>query len=399
MDVARRIQLTKTKHENATRNYKALCEYVDREGSPLHALVLECYPSGSFATGTAILSHVKSNQHDVDVVIELDIHHETEPATVLEALFEAINGEPGSRYHGKVRKNSRCVTVHYDDGTSVDLMPVARFPGGPLRAGKLFHHKGADQFHKEVNPWAFKEHFNRQVEYDANFHELFKARRLLVESALEIKAETQPMPDHIPVEEKSARVVALQLIKRNRDIEYRAVARKDLRKPPAVALAAVSLEAGPVHSSLTDEVINVANTIRTRLMSKDGPRGVIHIVNPPHPRDVFSDRWPENPTTQDLYNGDLRRLVVDLHRLKSDGLSFEEKKAILKRLFGETAASYAIESVLDVRRAEMEANRLHMGPSGRAATGAVAAPAIATGLRTNAARAATREGGGFLEDN
>jgi hypothetical protein len=253
------------------------------------------------------------------------------------------------------------------------------------------------QLHKEVNPWAFKEHFNAQVEYDATFHELFKARRMLVEGALVEKAETQPMPDHVPIEEKSARVVALQLIKRNRDIEYRAIARKDLRKPPSVALASVSLEAGPVNTSLTDEVINVANTIRGRLISKDGPRGVVHIVNPAHPRDVFTDRWPENAGTQDIYNADLRRLVVELHRFKSDGLSLDERKSILKRLFGETAASYAVESYLDVRRAEMEANRLHIGPSGRVATGAVAAPAVATGLRTNAARAATREGG--LEDN
>lgn len=35
MDVARRIQLTKTKHKLAETNFGALCEYVDREGSPL----------------------------------------------------------------------------------------------------------------------------------------------------------------------------------------------------------------------------------------------------------------------------------------------------------------------------------------------------------------------------
>ena len=73
MDVARRIQLTKTKHEAAERNFRALCQYVDREGSPLEGKVVECCPSGSFATGTAIAKRVSKNQHDVDVVIELDI--------------------------------------------------------------------------------------------------------------------------------------------------------------------------------------------------------------------------------------------------------------------------------------------------------------------------------------
>ncbi|MET4175911.1 hypothetical protein ABIB99_007027 [Bradyrhizobium sp. LA6.1] len=62
MDVARRIQLSPTKHEIAKTNFRALCGHVDREGSPLHKKVLECYPSGSFATGTAIASRVAKNQ-------------------------------------------------------------------------------------------------------------------------------------------------------------------------------------------------------------------------------------------------------------------------------------------------------------------------------------------------
>jgi hypothetical protein len=49
--------------------------------------------------------------------------------------------EEGSRYHGMVTQNSRCVTVKYDDGTTIDLMPVARIAGQPERAGHLFHFK------------------------------------------------------------------------------------------------------------------------------------------------------------------------------------------------------------------------------------------------------------------
>ena len=60
---------------------------------------------------------------------------------ILGLLYEAINGEEGSRYHGMVTQNSRCVTVKYDDGTTIDLMPVARIAGQPERAGHLFHFK------------------------------------------------------------------------------------------------------------------------------------------------------------------------------------------------------------------------------------------------------------------
>jgi hypothetical protein len=400
MDVARRIQLTKTKHEAAERNFRALCQHVDREESPLHNLVVECYPSGSFATGTAIASRVAKNQHDVDVVIELNISPTSRPQVILQALFDAINGDQNSRYHGKVESKSRCVTVTYDDTTTVDLMPVARFAGGPERAGNLFHYKQetGGAYHKPVNPWAFAEHFNARVEYDPAFYEVFKGRRLLVEGDSMVKADTQPMPDHAPIEEKSPRVVALQLIKRARDVAFRQRGRDGLRKPPAVVLATIALEAGPVQASLIDEVISVTNTIRKKLAERNGPRGTVQVLNPVYHPDDFTDRWPENSDAQNLFDGDLRRLLVELHRLKSDNLSLQEKSELLKRLFGESAAQYAIESLLDARRHEMEASRLQVGPKGKIFTGVASAPAVAAGVRTTAARAATRAGGGFLPE-
>jgi hypothetical protein len=398
LDVARRIQLSPTKHEAAERNFRALCNYVDREGSPLQDKVLECYPSGSFATGTAIASRVAKNQHDVDVVIELDIDANSDPASVLSLLYDAINGEEGGRYHGMVKRNSRCVTVHYEDGTTVDLMPVARLHGEPDRAGNLFHHKQEDRqsFHKPVNPWGFAQTFNKRVEFDQAFQDLFTGRRLLVEGRIVEKAETQPMPGHERLEEKSPRVVALQLIKRNRDIVFRVAARRGQRKPPSVVLGAVALDAGPTAQSLVDEVILVANTIRRRLLEKGSARGTVDVRNPAYQPDIFTDRWPENKTAQDLYDEDLRRLVVDLHHLKRDNLSTAERSELLKRMFGETAASYAIESNLDARRREMEAGRLHAGPKGKIAA-AVAAPAV-FGARTTPVRAGTREGGGYLKE-
>ena len=398
MDVARRIQLTKAKHELAETNFRALCRHVDREGSPLEGKVIECYPSGSFATGTAIASRVAKDQHDVDVVIELDVPANSSPKDILDLLFSAVNGEDGSRYHGKVKRNSRCVTVEYGDGTTVDLMPVARI-SGPERAGNLFHHKPetGESRHKPVNPWGFAKHFNDHVDYDPAFHDLFKGRRLLAEGVMLDKAETQPMPEHVPIEEKSARVVALQLLKRARDIAWRGPGRTG-RKPPSVALATMALEAGPVHPGLLDEVIAISTHIRTRLKETNSSRGTVRVLNPAYPLDEFTDRWPENKAAQDLFDTDLRRLVVSLHKLRNDNLGLAEQQELLKGLFGETAAAYAVESKLEARRREMEANRLRMSNKGKILGAGVAAPAVASSVRSTAARAATREGGGALAE-
>lgn len=394
--VAQRIQISRTQHEAATRNFGALCKYVDREGSPLQGRVLECYPSGSFATGTAIVSKAKTNKHDVDVVMELDVAPDTAPRRILRLLFDAINGEEGSRYHGKVTLNSRCVTVEYEDGTTVDLMPVARFADGPPRAGNLFHHRpeNNESYHKPVNPWGFKEEFNARVEFDPEFFKAFEGQRILAEGQPAIKAETQPMPEHERLEEKSPRVVALQLIKRKRDLAFRPAARKGWRKPPAVVLGAIALGAGPVQPSLVDEVISVATHIRQRLKETNGPRGTVHITNPRYPEDVFTDRWPETFDHQQEYDADLRRLIIDMYRLRNDNPSLEEKREILQRHFGETAANHAIEKNLDAHYAASQAGTMRLGSKGKVLTGAAATASGAA----SAAKAATKSGGGFLPE-
>lgn len=60
IDIARRIQVPKTKHEKAADHFLGLCAHVDRKGSPLEGKVRECYPSGSFSSAAVIYSHVRS---------------------------------------------------------------------------------------------------------------------------------------------------------------------------------------------------------------------------------------------------------------------------------------------------------------------------------------------------
>jgi hypothetical protein len=373
---------------------------VDREGSPLQGLVDECYPSGSFATGTAIAAQVRKDIHDVDVVIELNVDPNSSSQLMLGLLFEAINGEPGSAYHGMVEQKSRCITVTYADGTKVDLMPVARIANKPERVGNLFHFKKetGEDYQKVVNPWGFKELFNSSVEEDPVFYDMFKGRRVLVEGEQLLKAETRPMPEHAPLEEKSPRVVAIQLIKRARDIAFRQKGRGAMRKPPSVVLAAIALDAGPVQPSLVDEVISVANAIRTKLLQKGGQKRTVTVCNPAYPDDIFTDRWPEDERAQDMFSDDLRRFIIDMYKLRNERLSLPEKTELLKRVFGESVASRAIESQLDAGRHEMEAGRFNVGSRG-AVLGAVAGPAvIGSGTRTAAAKVGLRDGGGPLSE-
>ena len=203
----------------------------------------------------------------------------------------------------------------------------------------MFHFKKetGEAYQKVVNPWGFKELFNSSVEEDPVFYDMFKGRRVLVEGEQLLKAETQPMPEHAPLEEKSPRVVAIQLIKRARDIAFRQKGRSAMRKPPSVVLAAIALDAGPVQPSLVDEVISVTNAIRTKLQQKGGQKRTVTVCNPAYPDDIFTDRWPEDERAQDMFSDDLRRFIIDMYKLRNERLSLPEKTELLKRVFGGVA--------------------------------------------------------------
>ncbi len=390
MDVARRVQLSPTKHDEADQHFQALCRHVDRSGSPLEGKVVACYPGGSFATGTAIASSVTNDQHDVDVVIELDIPPLSNPRIALETLFAAINGEPGSRYHGRVVLNSRCVTVTYDDGVRVDLMPIARLPGEPEKAGNLFHWRpsNGESRHKPVNPWGFAEHFNNSTAYDAVFASVFESRGLTDEALA--KAETEPLPDHVPLSEKSARVVGLQLIKRNRDVRFR---HREGRKPPSIVLATLALECAPTGRGLCEEVVAIASHMARRLEIESMYGRPLDLRNPAYNRDVFTDRWPQSVSAQNIYVADLKHLAQRLSRLRDDNASMIELKVILEELFGETPAKFALDEMLEASRRAIGTKGMLFGPTGKVITGAATAAAATT---STMARASTNMGGGPL---
>jgi hypothetical protein len=393
IDVAQRIQLSPTKHDDAQCRFIALCEYIDRPDSPMHGLIAECYGGGSFSTGTVIASKVSKNQHDVDAVVETLMSPNEDPSRALTLLFDAINGPAESRYHGKVRRNSRCVTVEYGDGVAVDLMPIARIAGEPARAGHLFHWRpaAAESYHKPVNPWGFAARFNEEVELDSSFARIFDARRRFNEGTF-AKAATEPLPDHVPLSEKSARVVAIQLLKRNRDIRYRS---RDERKPPSVMICALALEAGASSLSLVEQLLHLTRHIACRLEEAIRQFALINVVNPAYDKDRFTDRWPATVQAEDVYLNDLRHLERQLILLTSDRLTAVEIRSILENLFGETAARYAVERHLNSGKNDVETKGMRFGPLGQVLTGAAAAAGAAC---STAARANTNMGHGCLPE-
>jgi hypothetical protein len=147
--------------------------------------------------------------------------------------------------------------------------------------------------------------------------------------------------------------------------------------------------------SLCDELIAIATHIQREIESAERELQKLVVVNPAHPADIFTDRWPEDRSAQKLWRDDLMRLVQHLRSLRTPEWDPQRLKNILHELFGETPADRAFEDHFRGQGTLSSQNLLGITKSG-AVKSALAAPALSAGLIIPAR--ANTDMGGFIED-
>lgn len=378
-ETAIRIELPPSLHGLAVDRFEAVRNHAERKDSPLCDRVRIFYPQGSMAIRATIKSRRRTDGYDIDIVAELILPADTPPADVLDLLFEAINGPPGSMYHGMVERQTRCVTVYYADGMHLDITPTLLVDESDPRRSVLFHAKPEEpvQAHRRLlmNSFAFCEWFNDRTPVDLSFVEAYRIKANALDEA-RADADVVPVPAHsTEVGGKSAAVVALQLLKRNRNIRYQS--RKGQRLPPSVMMAKFSGDAAVPGSSISGALIAIIDVALATLEAADREHRIADVRNPCCDDDRFTDRWPDNLAAQKTYVEDLQLFRKQLDALMSSGLTLSEKQDLLIAMFGEGPARAVIQDyAASLGRAVQSGQRMNAA-SGRVVP-AVAAPAIVT---------------------
>lgn len=370
-DIARRIQLSPTDYGIAVDHYEAVCAWLQRAESPISDVFSRLYPQGSFAIGATIASKLKNDEYDIDVIAELAIGADTPPADVLDGLFEAMNGMAGSRYHGKVQRRTRCVTVEYDR-MHLDITPAVLLPQRRERTSVIFHAHEDEARHKHrhitANPWGFAQWFE----------DMTPDVREIVEAMLRKSAE--PVPDQDELIEKSKPLVALQLLKRWRNKCYDL---REGRSPPSIGIAYfVATNAAPGRDLFTELRVQAA-ALLSAVGAADARGELVKVVNPTCDTDVLTDRWPGDLKTQRVFVDDLQALSADLRNI-AENPTVENCQTVMRRLFGENPTKAVFEDFA-VNFADRAATG---GLFSRGGTGGIALGA--SGLAPAAAREPSR---------
>tara|TARA_R110002124_G_scaffold267777_3_gene435196 strand:+ start:67852 stop:69090 length:1239 start_codon:yes stop_codon:yes gene_type:complete len=374
--IAFNVQLPPSLHRKATSRYKAVREFL--EGTDAFEDQIEhFYPQGSMAIDATISNRGTDNEFDIDIVAQLGGRFRSmEPNEILDELFDALDGYQGL----KVVRQSRCVTLYYADGMHLDITPALREANTPDRQSVITHAKGpsarSDDDFVPMNAYGFVDWFMARTPFEVKVVEEFNLRWRNFEAAnYRADADIDEVPDQTEFVAKNTATLALQLIKRYRNIRY---ASYDGRIPPSVMLSCMAGAVAESGLTLSQMLLKLCRHIAREIRAANERGLLLHVSNPAYVDDVFTDRWPENQKQQIQFARHLDELVAGLEQAHE--MSAGELGDWLRDMFGDRVVSNAVDRIAKEADAVRQGHHSY-SPSGKVilpGVAAIAAPSIAT---------------------
>lgn len=342
-EIALSVQLPPSLHAKAGGRYEAVRRHLESHDKFADKIEV-FYPQGSMAIDATIATRGTDDEYDLDIIAQLgDDFRDKSPLQILIDLEEGLKDYPVE----KVARQTRCVTLYYADKMHLDVTPSLRHYGTPDRQGVIAHAKGPftrpDDRLVDMNAYGFNEWYRELTPTEIRFAKSFHQRWLAEDRALVAKsADVDEVPDQTDFIVKNTATLALQLIKRFRNIVYANFAG---RIPPSILLSYYAgLMASP-NMSLSEMVILISRRIASEIENASFYQRKLHVSNPRYDRDVLTDRWPENIEQQDEFAVHLRKLADGIERMRRKAWAPNELKDWLRNQFGDRVVTRAADQL------------------------------------------------------
>ncbi len=198
LQVAESLQLTKSQFEAAEAAYRSVSSWLNADDTALARLRPFIFPHGSVALGTTVKPRrgQKDDEYDVDCVCRLASTSlsSMEVYALVQARLMAHE-----TYRSMLERKNRCLRLNYSGQFHIDILPGV--PTG-VRTELLVPDR-------EIKEWTRSD--------PEGFAKWFKAR---AERPQLIRADAQPLPEPAPARDKPALAIAVQLVKRRRDMVF-----------------------------------------------------------------------------------------------------------------------------------------------------------------------------------
>ncbi|MDX8457849.1 nucleotidyltransferase domain-containing protein [Mesorhizobium humile] len=383
-EIALSIQLPPSLHDKAAGRYEAVRTFLE-DTVAFRDQIEHFYPQGSMAIDATISNRGTDDEYDLDVVSQLGGRFRSmTPLDILKELEKALADYPVQR----IRRQTRCVTLYYADKMHLDVTPALRNFGTRERESFITHAKGpqpsaADRF-VDMNAYGFAEWYHARTPVEARMAEEFHRRwRDLDGLRFRAEAEVDDVPDQADFVVKNTATLALQLIKRFRNIIYAGYAG---RIPPSVMLSFYAGRAAQPNTALSAMVIRISKWIIADIENASLYGKNLHVANPVCDDDVFTDRWPESVDQQNEFARHLRALVDGLEKMRQGEMFPDDMMEWLRRIFGDRVVTRAAENIAaEVGGAIQKSQQLY----GRRGGLVLPKPSIITGTAATSVAAPT----------
>ena len=115
------LQLSRSQFEDARAKYEAVGAWLDAQGSQVRLFRPTIYTQGSVRIDTTV-KPIGQDEFDVDLVCEMRIDAEHDPAHVYELIWQRLH--ENERYRPILERKNRCLRLNYAGDFHMDILPA-----------------------------------------------------------------------------------------------------------------------------------------------------------------------------------------------------------------------------------------------------------------------------------
>jgi len=315
-----KLQLSQTQFKLAEERYKVVGDWLSKEDSPLYRYLPKIYPQGSLKIGTTVKPKGQV-EFDLDLVCELKIDHRLiTPYQLIMQVWDRITSNETYKSLAELKK--RCVRLNYKKEFHLDILPACldtEMGGTCIRI---------PNYNKTNNTW------NWAASNPKGYAQWFEDKckfRLVKEEAIE---GVDPVPEPEDVDNKPTLKLAVQLIKRWRDIVFEN--REDI---PSIILTTLIAQLYRGESSVSDCLTSILYGIVSMISQSPEP---LEVPNPTNQEEDFAEKWQKDPGLYESFCLEISKFKEQWNNmLQLKGI--DRKAKVLSRLFGEDIVTSVIE--------------------------------------------------------
>ncbi len=375
------LDITETEYNDIVRSYNAMGEWLSDDNSPLKMYAPKIQPQGSFMLGTMIRPVSESGDIDIDLVCKLA----KKPYSWTQKCLKNSIGDRikshGRYSHMLDREGKRCWTLKYaDEKYHMDVLPC--FVSDDYQT--LYESAFSNIELGDVSKLAIRITDNTRADYntDVNVDNWLKSNpfgyaKWFYSIANKVRGNQQfrSLKESIEAVPKNKKQklplqVAIQLLKRHRDIMFEG---QD-KKPISIIITTLAARAYQGEDNIYDALHNIINRMKGLVELRGDSKWV---ANPVNIEENFADRWAIDPQRERNFYQWLDKIARDFYLLTSaHGNGLPKLEIPMANMFGSSIAKKTFVSYATRKKSETDNGLLKMAAT-TGMLGATGAKAVA----------------------